>query len=136
MDEENLRASCGAHAFYISLQDQKGVDETISRPTSPTVSKEQTTQIYLAVRHHQHWAAVQISVSPFDIAAVPEQKFLQCYLRHTWCCEGAVGESLEQEPWKSVQRIYDFYYGPTWNFSSEYWYAFRSRIILTLTNRF
>ncbi|KFY09644.1 hypothetical protein V492_05414 [Pseudogymnoascus sp. VKM F-4246] len=120
MEEENLRASCGAHSFYISLQDQKSVNETISRSTGPTVSKEQTTQIHLAVRHHQHWAAVQISVSPFDIAAIPEQKFLQCCLRHTWCCEGAVGESLEQEPWKSVQRVYDSYYGPTWNFSSEY----------------
>ncbi|OBT60443.1 hypothetical protein VE03_10889 [Pseudogymnoascus sp. 23342-1-I1] len=49
MDEESLRASCGAHSFYISLQDQKGVDETISRPTGLTVSKEQTTQIHLAL---------------------------------------------------------------------------------------
>ncbi|KFZ24849.1 hypothetical protein V502_00671 [Pseudogymnoascus sp. VKM F-4520 (FW-2644)] len=113
------------HSYYISLQDQKvAVSRLEGTPISSLrykVSKKQTTRIYFATYHSQHGAAIQISISPFEIPAFPKQKFYNCCLRYTSCCEGASRTLVEAQSWKAAQRIYDFYFHPTeWDFSSEY----------------
>lgn len=123
MDEGRLQAISRDDSIYISLIDQEKTktEGEGSPPARRAVSKECTTRIHFPVYYNDHWAAVQLSISPFELQDIPKQKFFRCRFRYTWCCETAPAADITGE----VQRIYDYYFQPTqWDFSSIYWYVF------------
>ena len=128
MDEIELKANCGRHSFYISLQDQKEAITSLKRNLQPprhAVSKDHTTHVHLVTQHEQHWAAVQISIQPFPIPTFPGQKFHSCHFRYSPCCQtpAQTRPTLDHIS-NAVQRIYDVFYQPTqWDFSVRQWYV-------------
>lgn len=121
MNESELKAICDRDSFYISLEDQSKAVAKLPCPRRP-VSKERTTRVHFAVHHGHHWAAVQLSISPFEIRAIPKQKFFRCFFRYIPCCETNRLTDISPDVLSAVQRIYDCYYQPTqWDFSSQYW---------------
>ncbi|KAJ8068742.1 hypothetical protein OCU04_002439 [Sclerotinia nivalis] len=120
MDESKVKTICDRNSVYISLKDQANVNTVLQCPRRP-VSKERKTRIHFVVNHEVHYAAVQLSICPFDLPFIPKQKFFQCSFRWTQCCESAPLEDISREVLRAVQRIYDCYYHPTqWDFSSEH----------------
>jgi hypothetical protein len=142
MDDSKLKAICSHDSFYISLQDQKnaatGLENTLRSPRKD-LSRELTTRVHFAVHCDLHWAAVQLSISPFELRAFPGQKFFRSCFRYTWCCGTARRVDSSSEVFGAVQRIYDYYYQPSpWNFSSQYWYVSESyhlSLVLTSSSR-
>jgi hypothetical protein len=127
MNESKLQAISSGNSIYISSIDQKNAETEGQGLRSPrrAVSRECTTRIHFPFHHDEHWAAVQLSISPFDLPNIPMQKFFQCHFRYTWCC----GTAPKADIFREVQRIYDCYFQPTlWNFSSEHWYVFRETV--------
>lgn len=120
MDESILNAICKGNSCYLSLRnDETRPKGATLQPPHRRLSKEHTTCIHLAIQHCQHWAAVQISVSPFDVREIPRQKFFRCSLRYTWCCAIADKEGNFSEACKDLQRRFDIHYGfNRWDFSS------------------
>ena len=127
MDESKFKAICNRNSFYISLEDQKEAVSRLERDLRPLrliVSKDHKTHVHLAVQHGQHWAAVQISISPFSLRSIPGQRFYSCCFRYTSCCETFVPKDVLSDV---VQSVYDVYYQPTqWDFSSKHWYVLES----------
>ncbi|KAF8850017.1 hypothetical protein BDZ45DRAFT_697076 [Acephala macrosclerotiorum] len=125
MDESKLKAIRSRNSVYISLQDQEQAEAGLEhnlRPQRLKLSKDHTTYVHLAVQQEQHWAAVQISLSPFSLQHIPEQKFYSCHFCYTWCCEAPATTGPPNDVLGSVvQRIYDVYFQPTqWDFSSKH----------------
>ena len=127
MDESKLYSH---RSFYISLQDQLNAisaSEVIARRPGHRVPKDRTTRIHFAAQHDQHWAAIQVFITPFGIKAIPNQTFFSCRFRYTLCCQTALGADNSSELLDAVQRIYDVYFQPTqWDFSSKCWYVLGS----------
>jgi hypothetical protein len=123
MDESKLQlAISDRDSIYISLLEQRNAETEGEGSRSPRrrISRERTTRIHFPIHHDKHWAAVQLSISPFELRQIPNQKFFRCRFRYTWCCETVPTADISRE----VQQIYDCYFQPTqWDFSSIYWYV-------------
>lgn len=91
------------------------------------------------MRCDRHWAAVQLSISPFGLRALPGQKFFRSCFRYTWCCGTARRADSSSEVFSAAQRIYNDYYQPSpWHFSSQYWYvsgSYHLSLVLTSSSR-
>lgn len=128
MDEAIFKSNCCGRSFYTSLQEQKDSLALVganARPLCPSISKEHLTFVHLVIHQGDHWAAVQITISPFSIQDFPSQTFYACRLRYTLCCQTtATKASFAAHIFTVVQRIYDIHYHPTqWDFSVERWYV-------------
>jgi hypothetical protein len=135
MDESQFKARRSPTSIYISLQDQEQAETGLEHNLPPRllkVSKDHKTYVHLAVQQEQHWAAVQISILPFSLQQIPDQKFYSCHFAYTWCCEAPVTTAPPNDVLGSVvQRIYDVYFQPTqWDFSSKHWYVSKRSINL------
>jgi len=123
MDESKFRPNSNHNVFYISLEDQRTAVAGLERGLRPrsSISKNHKTYVHLAVQHEQHWAAVQVSITPFSLRSIPGQKFYSCCFRYTLCCETSVPNNILSA---AVQSVYDVYYQPNqWDFSNEHWYV-------------
>ncbi|PMD60272.1 uncharacterized protein K444DRAFT_400042 [Hyaloscypha bicolor E] len=110
MDESKIRLSCHHNSFYIPLDERD--QEKSSRQA---VSAVHTTHVHFVVQYEQHWAAVQLSISPFALAAFPGQTFYSSHFRYSLCCHPPPRHDLINSV---VQRIYDARFHPSpWNFS-------------------
>lgn len=120
MDESKFSSSCGHNSFYISLHDQK-----LENPSRQTVSGVHTTRVHFLVQYEQHWAAVQLSISPFSLVQFPSQIFYSSSFRYSLCCHPPPKVHLINSV---VQRIYDAHFHPSqWSFSPQYCSTHESR---------
>jgi hypothetical protein len=115
MDESKFISSCHRNSFYISLHDQD-----LENPRRQIVSAVHTTHVHFVIQYKQHWAAVQLSISPFNLVQFPSQTFYSSSFRYSLCCDSLSGTGLIS----TVQRIYDEHFHPSrWDFSPKYWYV-------------
>jgi hypothetical protein len=129
MDEIKFQENCGRQSFYISLENQ----DTITKEGTPQLSrqklsKDHVTYIHFVIHYEQHWAAVQIPISPFSIQGFPGQKFYSCHFHYTLCCQTSskTGPSIDLIS-TVVQRIFDAQFRPIdWDFSIKDWYVFKA----------
>jgi hypothetical protein len=121
IDESKLQAISRGDSIYISLKERRNA-ETREGSQSPrrAVSRECPTHIHFPIHDDGHWAAVQLSILPFELQDIPKQKFFQSRFRYTWCCETAPRADITRD----VQGVYDDYFHPSpWDFSHGYWYV-------------
>jgi hypothetical protein len=124
MDESNFSPACGSNSFYITLQEQN------ERNTPRwAVSDVHTTHVHFAVQQGQHWAAVQLSITPFTVEDFPHQTFHSKSFLYLLCCHLPQATDFISSV---VQRIYDTRFQLSqWNCSL--WYVFESPL-LSLTH--
>ena len=114
MNETDLQALCTSDIFYHTLEDQNSIRTKGGFHLQRKISTTTPTYIHFAVKLDHHWAAVQVTISPFTIRSIPNQTFYTSSYRYALCCSLAVPNIICE----TVQVIYDVHYRPTqWDFS-------------------
>lgn len=121
MEESRFRSNCQSHSFYISLAEQRdALAADVQTSFRQTLKDHSTTYIHLGITYVGHWAAIQISVSPFAIQNFPGQIFFACHLRYSLCCKTAATTNFYLNIIKTTQRVYDSHNSPSqWDFTNE-----------------
>ncbi|OBT72980.1 hypothetical protein VF21_07889 [Pseudogymnoascus sp. 05NY08] len=101
-------------AYYHTFEEQNVT--RLFQGERETISMNSPTYIHFTVNLEPHWAAVQITITPFTVRTIPGQTFYTSKYRYTLCCDLANPTAISQ----IVQQTYDNSYRPTqWNFSEE-----------------
>ena len=119
MNEMNFQSICNSFNHYRTLDEQTAllrIKEGL--PSRRTLSTTRPTYVQFPVQLERHWAAVQITVTPFILRKIPGQTFYTSSYRYTLCCDLANPSPICQ----IVQRTYDVDYHPIqWDFSNKNW---------------
>ncbi|KFZ02083.1 hypothetical protein V500_00451 [Pseudogymnoascus sp. VKM F-4518 (FW-2643)] len=101
-------------AYYHTFEEQNVT--RLFQEERETISMNSPTYIHFTVNLEPHWAAVQITITPFTVRTIPGQTFYTSKYRYMLCCDLANPTAISQ----IVQQTYDNSYRPTqWNFSEE-----------------
>jgi hypothetical protein len=118
MDEASFQALCNSFTYYHTLDEQNTTIHTNGGFHLQKISSTKSTYIHFAVKLDHHWAAVQLTITPFAIRSIPDQAFYKARYRYALCCDSAVSSVICD----TVQKTYDVHYRPAqWDFSSKLW---------------
>jgi hypothetical protein len=111
MKDQGLWSMCNDPASYCSFIEQK---EAIAQWKAPqrTIARHCNTYIHMVVPVCKHWAAVQVTISPFILKQFPGQTFFSSKVRYGPCCRQITNAATRNIVRDTVQKVIDSDYRP------------------------